>query len=291
MGILHSHVDAIAVSNNPKLLSHIEQAIRTFCPKDLFVISDIKELTKLEPYITIKKRLICSRTHFISEGGGKTRVIAINDYFSQQALLSLHKFLMKVLKCIKTDSAFSHNRGALIAKLATKHGKDIFCFDLSSATDRFPAEMQRDCIGAILGVEESKAWYNLVTDRDYSISGTDYTKTIRYAVGQPMGLLSSWAAFSVTHHAIIQYCAFRLGFRKGTFSKYIIIGDDIAIFDRKVASEYQRLLGRLDIPINLTKTVSSIGFPSSAEFAKRFFLNGEELSPLTPTIISSTKKE
>jgi hypothetical protein len=29
----------------------------------------------------------------------------------------------------------------------------------------------------------------------------------RYAVGQPMGALSSWAMLAITHHMIMQYCA------------------------------------------------------------------------------------
>lgn len=30
-------------------------------------------------------------------------------------------------------------------------------------------------------------------------------KSLRYAVGQPMGALSSWAMLAFTHHAIVQW--------------------------------------------------------------------------------------
>jgi len=35
----------------------------------------------------------------------------------------------------------------------------------------------------------------------------------RYAIGQPMGALSSWAMLALTHHLIVQIAAQRVGIR------------------------------------------------------------------------------
>lgn len=43
------------------------------------------------------------RLAFLPEPGGKTRVIAIGDYFSQQVLKPLHEHLMEILRGMKTD--------------------------------------------------------------------------------------------------------------------------------------------------------------------------------------------
>lgn len=80
-----------------------------------------------------------------------------------------------------------------------------------------------------------------------------------------------------------------MGFKH--FRDYVIIGDDIAIFHKEVAIEYERLLNEFDIPISLAKSLISLGKPSSAEIAKRVFLDGEELSPIPPDIFSAVAKD
>ena len=86
---------------------------------------------------------------------------------------------------------------------------------------------------------------------------------LRYAVGQPMGALSSFAMLAVTHHFIVQY-AYRVAynlpmglcFTKDTwYTGYECTGDDIIIFDAKVASTYKDLLSAFGMPINEFKSV------------------------------------
>lgn len=71
-----------------------------------------------------------------------------------------------------------------------------------------------------------------------------------------MGALSSWPVFSLSHHIVVQMAA-RAAYPKigRWFAKYCMIGDDIAIFDRRVAERYVEILTRIDVPINLTKSV------------------------------------
>lgn len=67
---------------------------------------------------------------------GKTRVIAIGDYFTQTVLKGLHSYLYRALKKIPQDCTF--DQGAFKARL---DGQEWYLSaDLKSATDRFPIE-------------------------------------------------------------------------------------------------------------------------------------------------------
>jgi len=68
---------------------------------------------------------------------GKTRVIAIGDYFSQTVLKGLHNYLYKVLKKIPQDMTF--NQGAFRERI--KDWPIYYSVDLSAATDRFPIDL------------------------------------------------------------------------------------------------------------------------------------------------------
>lgn len=94
-----------------------------------------------------------------------------------------------------------------------------------------------------------------------------------------MGSYSSWAAFSLCHHLVVQYCAYRVGLYP--FTNYILLGDDIVIKNTKVALEYIKVMTRLGVEISPTKTHVS---NDTYEFAKRWIRYKDtrfvELSPL-----------
>lgn len=105
--------------------------------------------------------------------------------------------------------------------------------------------------------------------------------SIRYAVGQPMGALSSWAMLALTHHFILQYCAWTTyTVPVGTmFTEYAVLGDDVLIWNKKVAARYLRVLHLLGVEVGLAKSVISnkgLGF----EFAKRTILQEGDVSPI-----------
>jgi hypothetical protein len=95
--------------------------------------------------------------------------------------------------------------------------KEMFSFDLSAATDRLPIDLQVQVLSFLYGDEETALlWKSLLVDRDYHLASNDpaftqYNGAYRYAVGQPMGALSSWAMLALTHHCIVQVAALRVG--------------------------------------------------------------------------------
>jgi hypothetical protein len=98
-------------------------------------------------------------------------------------------------------------------------------------------------------------------------------KPITYAIGQPMGARSSWAMFTLSHHLVVQYAANLAGCYPT--NQYILLGDDIVIYDDRVAKHYHDIITSLGVDISPTKTHVS---KDTYEFAKRWFKNGVEFS-------------
>jgi len=103
-------------------------------------------------------------------------------------------------------------------------------------------------------------------------------KFVRYAVGQPMGALSSWAMLALTHHFIVGWAAYRQGFSFGSFTDYAVLGDDIVIANGKVAAEYLRLMKEIGVSIGVHKSL--VSRKGVLEFAKRFIVQGVDCSPV-----------
>lgn len=228
---------------------------------------------------------ISSKISFIAEGGCKTRVIAIGDYFTQDALKPLHRSLYRCLNSLSTDGTSSHNRVSQLVKRKTLNASYVSSYDLTAATDRFPIFIQERVLAGMYNPELARLWRKLMVDRDFTVND----RKIRYSVGQPMGLLSSWAAFALTHHITIEALALKEGFK--SFKNYCLIGDDVTIFDKKVSDSYRRFLNHMMVGISEAKSIESKGYPCSAEIAKRFFLNGQEVSPIPVDAIESAIKD
>jgi hypothetical protein len=185
---------------------------------------------------------------------------------------------MDILKGIPTDGAFDQHRPITRLLRQTANLKDIifYSFDLSAATDRFPVELQRALLEVMFGYTFAYWWQELLVSRSYkaplkSVPGKGPI-FMKYAVGQPMGALSSWAVFSLSHHVLVQLAAKRAG-HTGFFQLYALLGDDLVIADKAVAQQYQTLCATFGVEIGLAK--SMISSNRSLEFAKVVYFAGE----------------
>jgi len=204
----------------------------------------------------------------LNEARGKVRVIAIADYWTQLILRPLHDAIAKALTHIEQDGTF--NQVLPFKKLmekATLTGQKVNSFDLSSATDRLPIDIQVDIL-SILGIDGelwkailSRPWY-LVSREDGIIVKED---PIWYSVGQPMGAYSSFGMLALTHHILVQVAARRVGYTDW-FQDYALLGDDIVILGNEVSSSYLSIMRDLGVEINLLK--SHQGYVG--EFAKHW---------------------
>jgi hypothetical protein len=110
------------------------------------------------------KNFNCIRrvSHF-SEKEGKTRVVALFDYFSQTALRPLHNYLFKVMRHIPQDYTFNQTDF-----LTTIGGKKIYySIDLTAFTDRFPVLINRDLLSSRFGISYANSWMRIMTQPLY----------------------------------------------------------------------------------------------------------------------------
>jgi hypothetical protein len=243
--------------------------------------------SKLGTSKTIKslEDLRLGKLAFKQEAAGKVRVFALVDIWTQSLLKPLHKDLFRFLSSLPNDGTFNQDASYQRCIGKAKTSKQCFAFDLSSATDRLPIWIQADIISTMYkcdGLGES--WANLLTKRRYIIRSDLFPEVtgheLKYGTGQPMGCLSSWAMLAVTHHFIVQVCAFRVYGTRIWYDNYEVLGDDIVIFDKNIADEYLKVMKALDVGINLSKSLISENL-ETLEFAKRTSFNGIDVSGLS----------
>lgn len=276
-GVLASHHDAKALLAHPTAQSSVA------------FIEGVREIVvRLEKLATMSTRegtLPLLKTVGIADKGGKVRTVTSANYFIQRALKPVHDRLMSTLRFIREDGTYCQDAAALNVGSLTKDTTP-WCYDLTAATDRFPVEIQKITLESLLpGMGEW--WESLVKHQSFS---PDHNKWINFSVGQPMGVYTSWPLFTLTHHLVVRFAFNRVG--QSPNGRYAILGDDIAIFDENAALMYKELIVGLGVSISESKSV----IPSrkscetnSAEFAKRYFRNGLEISPLRPEALLSMK--
>jgi hypothetical protein len=301
--LMSSHLDAVALSQRPQLLEALQELADIIdpssrgSPRNKFedapssLTEWVQGLTQwaVSNHAAKQDRYPVSRLSFLAEGGCKTRVIAIGDLFSQAIYLPLHDKLMKRLRSLDQDA--THDQGKAISWLKEKTTLGgVWSFDLTTATDRFPASLQRIVLSAMFGQRVGELWETTMsTLRDFSFKDSkgSLTTDVYYKVGQPMGLYSSWPAFAYTHHIFVQWCASLEGVK--SFKDYRIIGDDVVIANERVANRYRSMLEELEVPISKTKSIVSINPPYCGEIAKRLIHAGIDISPIPPELIKQVQ--
>lgn len=249
-----------------------------------------------------------------SEPAGKERVFAMVDSWTQVALKPIHDMLFGFLKSLPNDGTFDQHASEMRARSKAAIAGFSRGFDLTAATDRLPLLLQVDILNKLVP-ELGTLWSQLLVNRDYLLDITNYLKrdkfgnfptsflikdvsypiqvrptdggkdrywiSLRYATGQPMGALSSWAMLAITHHYLVQLAAMLAGLiGKGQwYENYELLGDDIIIFDDAVGSKYLDLMSKIGVPINTSKSV--LANNPVTEFAKVTSYYGHNVSPIS----------
>jgi len=228
------------------------------------------------------------------EPAGKVRVFAMVDSLTQCIMKPLHDLLFRILGKLRTDGTFNQIRPA--QRLIDLGYREFYSYDLSSATDRFPLSLQQVVLSVIIGPKLAKLWAKILVERYYltprapkGVSGPEADTPLVYGSGQPMGALTSWAAFSLCHHCLVQYAAYRATGSIRFFDEYALLGDDIVIANYKVAQEYLALLLEIGVEYGLAKSlISSTG---GFEFAKRTFAKGKDVSGISLLAVGVAKAD
>jgi len=227
------------------------------------------------------------RLHNLYEAAGKVRTIAIVDYWTNFVLKPLHDWMFKVLTLLPQDATF--NQEGRVRDFASRGYRDIWSYDLKSATDLIPLALYRALFSKMLPEKILDLWFKLLVDRDFTSPKStlkcykNHPRTVRYTTGQPMGALTSWASMALVHHALVLYSAMCVGACAPStllsFRDYMVLGDDVVIANSAVAAFYQALMKELHVPLSLAK--SHISEAGMFNFANQTYVGAMNCSPVS----------
>nr|UIW13882.1 MAG: RNA-dependent RNA polymerase [Rhizoctonia solani mitovirus 96] len=235
-------------------------------------------------YLTgLCKKLYLGKLSVVYDQAGKARVVAITNWWFQSAFGGLHSSIFRLLETISQDGTFDQD--GTFNKFLTRANpfEDLSGYDLSAATDRLPLELQMQILSAC-GLP-GDIWGALLRNVRWAFPNKEgLPDQVSYAVGQPMGALSSWAMLALTHHVIVRYSALLAGMNKPQYVNYAVLGDDCVINNNAVAKEYLALMTDLGLSISMGKSVVSKRF---TEFAKLLKGPAIDISPFGAGEITS----
>lgn len=272
-----------AVKDYYSLSDNQKHDISTLGGKQLTLHMLRLELPEIRAEISSIYDTSCGETRrltYFPDREDKVRVIAILDYYSQEALKPLHDFLFSVLRKIPQDCTFDQE--SFISKM--KGCEIYYSIDLTAATDRFPIQVISSVLKGYFSDEYVSAWERTMVSYPFKVDNMN--KKISYSVGNPMGAYSSWASFALANHFVVFQSCINTGVQYKTL-RYCVLGDDIVIGHDKVAEEYIRLITALGVEISKAKTHVSKDF---LEFAKRLAFKDGEVTPFPISALKESSK-
>jgi hypothetical protein len=137
-------------------------------------------------------------------------------------------------------------------------------------------------------------WAKILSNMEFSFGD----KKFKYSIGQPMGLYSSWATFTITHHCVVHFISDYYCNKKFP-GMYGIVGDDNFLTDPQIAYYYNKFMESVGVKVNLMKSYApevtfnpndksqkiNMKLPSTCEFVKRLSHQGVEVTGISPGII------
>nr|UPW42251.1 MAG: putative RNA dependent RNA polymerase [Yunnan mito-like virus 51] len=282
------------------ILSYLQTVGQVWNTKKFILrLNDAKSIIEdlPEDSLPVKESMMSPFGQFATkhEAAGKIRVFALVDTVTQSVMKPLHLAVFDILSKIPNDGTFDQD--AAVTRCSQKAIKynQAFSFDLSAATDRLPVFLTGTIFESLFKISGlAHAWIDVMIGRNFSFSSKsakmynlDSSINYRYAVGQPMGCLSSWAGLAITHHWIMQYASKSIGCETDWEDRYEVLGDDIVIFDNALADSYTEIMKNLGLEINFSKSLISKNLPVF-EFAKRTVVGDQLVSGITMSQIWSS---
>lgn len=205
--------------------------------------------------------------HAAQEGGAKLRMFAAPYLVVQCLLRPIHNWIAdNFLRSVPTNCTWDQLSGAEFAQKALQQGRTVHSVDLSTATCRFPFWPQIGMLrlmGLPLPHEQALIWackgtWNLGNELKVPFK----RDTLRWEVGQPLGIAPSMSMFSLAHNMLLTGICREKGLEPEDVFR--ILGDDVVIVSDSVHAEYIRILDIAGVPISWNKSHSSSTY---AEFA------------------------
>jgi hypothetical protein len=228
-------------------------------------------------------KVLVGRIGYIQERGAKLRAIANPLRHFQMVLTPLALALDDLLQSMPWSCVHDQESGVKFCQEGLVAGKVINSIDLSNATDSFPLKVQLEVVRSILVrsltvsqrddeflrgytdqqpadlLEELSIFGKLARGQWYDRYG-EGKPYLTWGKGQPLGMVPSFAIFTLTHGILIRNIEMKLG-KSNTFR---VLGDDVVINDSDVARIYVEELEYMGCEISALKSISSSHI---AEFA------------------------
>lgn len=221
------------------------------------------------------------------EVGGKARFfVSVHPAF-QHYLTPLQNAVKARAKMDPNSFAFNQDKGRRWVRDSLKKGT-VWSYDLSDATNMFPLSLQlawliRDCQKGLLSYSQLNTFHSVCRDEfmlSEEIRNLADADTLRFTVGQPLGLLPSAMVFHLSHIYLLRGLEVKLyGSNAGKRRRFGVVLDDVVITDKALALAYEALMDSIGVPINRSKSVVSNRL---AEFLGRV---------ITPTTIIELTKQ
>jgi hypothetical protein len=240
-----------------------------------------------DPYIGLA---VGEVQHLPKKGGGTDyRDIAVPNRFIQAALEPISDRLYHLLRRLPKDATFNQERfDMVLVNRVTNENLYQGSVDLSKATDNLPREWGIAVVESLMTncnlSPEEKMLLQIFGDESHliqiedearrswtlfkhvsSANWIDDTYVDRWKVGQPLGSLPSFALLGITHNLLLEAMACSIGL---LHSPYVILGDDLVVFNRKLRQKYIRELTSRAVPLSLHKSFSG----ELSEFAGKTYV-------------------
>jgi len=175
---------------------------------------------------------------------------SLSGFWGQLIFKSLHQKFDVPLKEHPSSAVHDLNIAALFLVDAMRAGKQLYCFDLSSATDRFPVQWQMAFLKGV-GLED---WIPRLRDICCGWKMPTIKTRVDYAVGQPMGLYASFPLFHMTHIALLETLCLSCD---ASNQDFMVRGDDVVITHPGLAEAYREEMVKYGVEISETKSLIS----------------------------------
>lgn len=198
------------------------------------------------------------------EPGLKARFYAAPHIWVQHVLTPMGTQMYDYIKNhAPWDCTFDQDKAIPDIQSTLKQGDEVFCYDLSSATDRFPLELQITMMNSLFS---NKEWHDHIRLFQYfcTLPFSFEGEPIIWKRGQPLGMFPSFAMFTLTHGILL----YALNGNKWN-NDFFVLGDDVIILNKNLSLAYESALKDLDVPYSPDKTISSKNF---GEFTGRIVL-------------------
>ena len=197
-------------------------------------------------------RLVQGCINVLLEPGMKKRFVL--DFYKpfELAIYPLGERIYDILRYLPWDSTFDEARGYNVIQRQLRLNKTCYCFDLSSATDRFPYELQFEVLKSLNLGKRFNEQLSLLNELVKLPARLPDGRNARWVVGQPMGAFPSFAMFSLTHGMVL------LALNDWQYNDdFIVHGDDVVIMSKKLAQKYKEFLRLSGCKCNMFKSIIS----------------------------------